>query len=135
MTSFLRHCPVNLTFLALQCPIFNQRSTHANQISQIKPNWNKKSAVRSKGFLENFSLKLLCDVIFSSFPFQSDIPSFKMSNFQWDDCSWKEKLSAPIKFICKPLTKSKVLQLLYDFTSPLLLGQSDVPCFTMATFH
>ena len=41
-------------------------STHGSQISQTKPNWNKKPLTTCKGFLENVSLKLLCDVIFPS---------------------------------------------------------------------
>ena len=48
MTSFFHCCPPNLTFLVLQCPYFNQRSTNGNQTSQISPNWNKRSLTRSK---------------------------------------------------------------------------------------
>ena len=59
VTSFLCRCSANLTFLALQCPIFNQMSIHGSQTSQIKPNWNKRPLTRFKGFLENVSLKLL----------------------------------------------------------------------------
>ena len=53
---FFRRCQANLTFLALQCPIFNHRSTHESQTSQITPNSNKKPLTRSKGLLENLSL-------------------------------------------------------------------------------
>ena len=56
VTSFFRRWPANLTFLALQCPIFNQRSTHESKTSQITPNSNKKPLTRSKGLLENISL-------------------------------------------------------------------------------
>ena len=82
VTSLFRHCPANLTFLALQCPIFNQMSTHGSQTFQIKPNWTKKPLTRSKDLSENLSCKLLCDVVFPSFRFQSHIPCFTMPNFQ-----------------------------------------------------
>ena len=39
-TSFFRRCPTNLTFLALQCLIFNQISTHGSQTYQITSNSN-----------------------------------------------------------------------------------------------
>ena len=38
VTSFLGCCPVNLTFLALQCPLFSEMSTHGSQTSQITTN-------------------------------------------------------------------------------------------------
>ena len=75
----------------------------------------------------NLSLKLLRDVIFPSLPGQSDIPCITMSNFQWDDYPWKQKLWNGIKFILKPLTRSKVLsenlslKSLCDVISPSLL--------------
>ena len=68
VTSFFHRCPTNLTFFALQCPIFNQSSTHGSQTSRTKPNWNKNPPIRSKGLLDNLSLKLLCDVTFPSLP-------------------------------------------------------------------
>ena len=37
--------------------------TSASQTPKIKPNWNKKPLIRSKDFLENLSLKWLCDAI------------------------------------------------------------------------
>ena len=93
VASFFCRYPANLTFLALQCPIFNQMNTHGSQTSQITPNWNKKSLTRSKDLSENFSLKLMCDVIFLSLPDQSDIPRFTISNFQSDENPWKPNFS------------------------------------------
>ena len=85
LTLFFCRCPANLTFFALQCPIFNQMSTHGSQTSQIYPNWNRKPLTRSKGLLENHSFKLLCDVNFPLLPGQSDAPFFKITNFPLDD--------------------------------------------------
>ena len=93
VTSFFRRCPANLTFLALQCPIFNQMSTHGSQTSQITPNWNKKPRTRCKDLSESFILKLLCDVIFLSLSGQFGIPSFTMFNFQSDEYPWKPNFS------------------------------------------
>ena len=63
VTSFFCRCPANLAFLVLQSPIFNQMSTHGRHISQITRKLNKKPLITSKDLSENFSLRLLCDVI------------------------------------------------------------------------
>ena len=55
--------------------------TTCSQTSQITPNWNKKPLTRSKDFIENLNLNLLCDVIFLLLPGQSDIPCFTMAIF------------------------------------------------------
>ena len=101
MTSFFRRCPANLTFLALQRPIFNKMSTHGSQTSQIKPKLNKKPPTISKGLLENLSLKLLCDVIFLQSTDQSNIPCFTKVIFDLDDYHWQRNVSNHIKSILK----------------------------------
>ena len=137
VTSFFRCCTANLTFIALQNPIYNQRGTHGGQTSQIKPNRNKTPPIRFKDLLENFSLKLMCDVILPTLPDHSGIPCFTMSNVQWDDYPMNQKSSNCIKLLLKPLTISKVfsenlnLKLLCDVIFPSFPGQSDIPCFTM----
>ena len=98
VTLFFRRCPAKLTFLALQCPIFNQRSTHGNQTSKITPNSNKKPLTISKDLWEIFSLKLLCDVISLSLSSQFGIPCFTMSNFQSEEYPWKRNFSNYTKF-------------------------------------
>ena len=60
------------------------------QLNQIK---TKKPLTRYKDFLENLSLKLLCDVTFPSLPGQSDIPCFTMTIFHLDDCHWQPNVS------------------------------------------
>ena len=51
------------------------------QTSQVKTNSNKK-AITFQDFFEHFSLKFLCDAIFSMFPAnQSRIPFFTKDNF------------------------------------------------------
>ena len=41
--------------------------------------------MEAKHLLENYNLKFLCDIIFLPLPGQSNIPSFKMANFELDD--------------------------------------------------
>ena len=93
VTSFFCRCPINLTFRALQCPTFNQVSTHGSQTSQTKQYWNKKRLLRSKNLSKYLSLKLLRDVIFPSLPGQSDIPCFVMSDFESEEYPLKPNFS------------------------------------------
>lgn len=51
-----------------------------SQILVITPNRNKKPLTALQGVLENLSSKLLCNVIFSSLPGQSNIPCFTMNH-------------------------------------------------------
>ena len=44
VTSFFRCFPGNLALLALQCAIFNQKSTHGSQTCQIKPKLKGKTS-------------------------------------------------------------------------------------------
>ena len=129
MTSFFRSCPANLTFLALQCLMFNQRSTHGSQASQITPSSNKRPLTRSKGLLENFSLKLLCDVIFRRYPanlafFALQCPIFNQRSTHGSQTSQITPNSNK-----KPLTRSKdllenlSLKLLCNLIFLLLPGQ------------
>ena len=82
VTPFLRRYPANLAFLVLQWSFFTYIITTGSQTSHITPIFNEKPLTRSKNLSENLSLKLLCDVVFPSFPSQSDIPCIRMSNFE-----------------------------------------------------
>ena len=108
MTSFFCPCPVNLTFLALQRPISNQKSTHGSQTSQITSNLNSKPLTRSKYLSENLNLKWLCDMkLFKS----NYIKTLPLTTTQG-------------------LSKNLRLKFLCDLTFPLLSDQSHSPCFT-----
>ena len=110
MTSFLRRCTANLTFLILQWSFFTYMITTVSRNYQITQNWNKKKPLRrSKDLSENLSLKLLRDAILTSTPGHSDIRCFKMSNFQSDDYHWLANFSHHIKFKLKTLIRSKDL--------------------------
>ena len=110
MTSFLRRCTANLTFLILQWSFFTYMITTGSRNYQITQNWNKKKPLRrSKDLSENLSLKLLRDAILTSMPGHSDIRCFKMSNFQSDDYHWLPNFSHHIKFKLKTLIRSKDL--------------------------
>ena len=47
----------------------------------ITQNWYKRPLTASQDLLENFSLELLCDVIFFLLPDQSEVPSIRKVNF------------------------------------------------------
>ena len=78
--------------------------TTGSQTSQITSNSNKNSLTRLKELLENFSLKLLCDVIFLFFPGQlfifsmfliihiyNDNKIVSVTNSNWDKKKKKKK--------------------------------------------
>ena len=83
--------------------------TPVNQTSQITPNWNKKPLTTSKGLSENFSLNLLCRVIFPSLPGQSDVTWFRMAIFCLDDYYWQPNFSNHIKFKLDQRNFQKIL--------------------------
>ena len=88
VTLFFRLCLANLTFLVLQCPIFNGTITHGSKSYQIVSNSYLKPLTRSKDFSGNLSFKLLSDVIFLSLPGQSNFPCFTMATFLLADYHW-----------------------------------------------
>ena len=53
--------------------------TSDHETSQTTPNWNKKLLTTTKSLSENLKLKLLCDVILSSLPEQSNNLCFTMA--------------------------------------------------------
>ena len=72
--------------------------TSGVQTSQIKTKSNKKPLIKFQEFLENLSLKFLCDIIFQSLPGQSDILGFRMVNFHLDGDPYQPNFSNHTKF-------------------------------------
>ena len=60
-----------------------------------------KTLTTSKGMSENFTLKLLSDVIFLSLSGQPNIHCFTMSNFRIDEYTWKPHFPNHIEFELK----------------------------------
>ena len=103
------------------------------QTSQITSNSNWKPLTRSKDFLENLTLKVLCDVIPLSLPCQSEIPCFKMSSYQLDEYLLKPNFSNHIKI--KHLSEDFNLKVLCDIIFPLLPDKTHSSCFTKQIFN
>ena len=130
----------NLTFHALQCPIFNQMSTHGSKTSQITPNWNQTSLTRCKKF-QKILIWSFCMTWFTvvAWPFWHFL--LYNVNFQSDEYPWKPNFSNHPKLKQKPLSRSKYLSenislhFLCDVIFLSLPGQSDIPCFTMSNFQ
>ena len=78
--------------------------TSGSETSKIMPNpTNKKPLTTFKSISEKLTVKLLCDVIFSSLPSQSSIPRFTIAIFQLNDYPLQPKLSNHTKFKYKNL--------------------------------
>ena len=86
-------------------------------------------------------MKVLCKILFLSLPGQSDLTCSTMASFQLDEYPWKPSFSYHIKFIWKPLPRSKDLmknlsfKFLCDVIFSSLPGQCDVPSFNIANFN
>ena len=65
---------------------------------QITPDSNKNPLTTSQNFLENLSLKLLCDVIFSWLLSQPNIPRFAKASFYLHDYQSRSNFSDHTKF-------------------------------------
>ena len=101
-----------------------------------------KTLTTSKDISENFTLKLLSDVIFPSLFGQPNIHRFTMSNFRTDEYQWNGSRTSQItsNSSWKPLTGSKklsenlTLKLLFDVIFPVLPSKCDIPSSKIANF-